>query len=106
MTVARGNDVGVVSVDYYTEEVTAVPGADYVPVEGTLRFEQGEDRLDIEIPILNDEGNETGGFHFDLFSYERHSAMISSLPHIIHLSIISMRSFESKPLSKLLTTCK
>ena len=41
VTVVRGSNVGVVSVDYYTEEITAVAGADYVPVEGTLVFEDG-----------------------------------------------------------------
>ena len=49
VTVVRGSGVGTVTVGYHTVEGTALAGKDFVAVEGTLVFEPGEMRCDIEV---------------------------------------------------------
>ncbi len=51
-----------VSVRYATSDGTAVAGADYKAVSGALRFEAGQTRKTVRVPVLNDahdEGSET-----------------------------------------------
>lgn len=55
------NDVPL-SVYYYTTNLTAVSGTDYVPVSGTLVFTNGIGTNNISVPIINNgllEGNRT-----------------------------------------------
>jgi microcystin-dependent protein len=63
VTVMRVNgSFGDVTVDYNTEDNTAVVGEDYQPVSGTLTFMDGEISQTIEVPLLDDatyEGDET-----------------------------------------------
>jgi solute carrier family 8 (sodium/calcium exchanger) len=49
---------GRVSCDYRTKDVTAIAGADYEAVEGTLVFEQGETEKTVKIPIVDDNAYE------------------------------------------------
>ena len=51
-----------VSVDYATADNTAIAGADYTAVSGTLTFAKGETAKTISVPVLDDaedEGAET-----------------------------------------------
>ena len=51
-----------VSVRYATSDGTAQAGADYVAASGALRFEAGQTRKTVRVPVLNDthdEGSET-----------------------------------------------
>ena len=53
----RGNDVelGALTVDYATTNVTATAGEDYAETSGTLQFSQGETMKLIAIPISHDD---------------------------------------------------
>lgn len=54
--VRRGGDLGaVVSVDYRTEDGTAIAGPDYHFAEGTVVFQSGETEKEIHIHIVNDD---------------------------------------------------
>ena len=67
---------GTVTVDYKTVSGSAQAGVDFVPVQGTLVFQDGESAKSITIPILEDAlveypesfsvilSNPTGGAHF------------------------------------------
>lgn len=57
VTVTRqGGDLDqVVLVDYQTEDGTASAEADYIPVDGTLRFGPGETYMRISIQVLDDD---------------------------------------------------
>lgn len=56
ITVLRNNgSLGLVTVDYYTVDDTAVAKNDYLPVNGFLVFADGETSKTIEIPLLDDE---------------------------------------------------
>jgi len=57
LTVVRGNDgnLGPITVDYATSDLTATNGLDYVATNGTLSFAQGEMVKTITLPILYDE---------------------------------------------------
>lgn len=63
ITISRlGNNDGIISVDYTTEDGTAVSGIDYTAVSGTLTFAASEMSRSFTIPILDDnelEGGET-----------------------------------------------
>lgn len=48
----RGAD-GKVSVEYATEDNSAIAGADYVPTKGVLQFEHGETSKIITVPLTN-----------------------------------------------------
>ncbi len=52
----RGNPGPPVSVNYSTGGGTAVPGARYVPVSGTLVFAQGQTAQSFTIPIIDEPG--------------------------------------------------
>ncbi len=52
--VRSGGSDGVVSVQYQTNNATAVAGQDYTRASGTVTFNPGETRKTISIPILND----------------------------------------------------
>lgn len=57
LTVVRGNDgnLGPITVDYATSNMTATAGGDYVATNGTLKFAQGEMVKTLTLPILYDE---------------------------------------------------
>ncbi len=63
ITVQRtGSLDGSDTIEFATSPGTAVPGADYTPVQGTLRFAPGESLQSIALPLLDDalvETNET-----------------------------------------------
>ena len=64
LIVLRGNDwgLGPITVDYFTSNLTATAGVDYVATNGTLKFQENETIKNIAIPILRDalvEANET-----------------------------------------------
>lgn len=61
---------GRVAVDYYTVLTgSAAPGVDFIPVSGTLVFEQGETTRTITVPILaNPYTNQDGTIRFVLRS--------------------------------------
>jgi pimeloyl-ACP methyl ester carboxylesterase len=55
LPVIRSDDVqNMVSVQFFSQALTAVAGEDYVEVSGTLTFAAGETNQTIVIPILND----------------------------------------------------
>jgi hypothetical protein len=56
LTVVRGNDLnlGPITVDFATSDVTATNGLDYVATNGTLRFAQGDLAKTFAVPILDD----------------------------------------------------
>src|SRR3954466_15118315 len=61
VTRSRGSS-GLVSLQYYTEDGSAVAGLDYGAVSGTLSFADGETNKTFTVPILNDalvESDET-----------------------------------------------
>jgi glucose/arabinose dehydrogenase len=67
VTVSRGNGIGTASVDYLTENDTALANSDYQPVSGRLTFNQGELSKTIRVPLINDamgEPNETFRLRF------------------------------------------
>ena len=49
-----GNTSGVASVDYATAGQTAIALQDFIPVEGTLTFGDGQETMTIRIPIIDD----------------------------------------------------
>lgn len=62
--VLRGNDweLGPITVDYATSDLTATAGADYQACSGTLEFNENETTKSLAIPILRDalvEGAQT-----------------------------------------------
>ncbi|MDC0267966.1 hypothetical protein OAK97_01530, partial [bacterium] len=55
ITIVRGGDTSQsITVEYITEDGTAIGGDDYEPVAGKLSFESGEEAKQLEVPILND----------------------------------------------------
>jgi hypothetical protein len=59
ITVLRtGGSAGSISVDYATEDGTAIAGQDYTSTSGTLSFGNGETIKTFQIPILNDATTE------------------------------------------------
>lgn len=61
VTVRRSNTLGAASVDYTTQDGTALVDSDYLAVSGTLEFADGEGVKTISIPLVNDmnpEANE------------------------------------------------
>jgi hypothetical protein len=66
ITVVRDSPGIPVTVDYFTGGGTAVPGARYVPVAGTLSFGKGETVKTFTIPIIDLpglQGDQTVGLH-------------------------------------------
>ncbi|WPC40213.1 Calx-beta domain-containing protein [Clostridium sp. JS66] len=60
ITVVRSGDTtSAVSVDYATNDNTALTGSDYTAVSGTLSFASGETSKTINIPILDDTTHES-----------------------------------------------
>ena len=62
-SVLRGNDgdLGPITVDYATSDLTATAGQDYQAVSGTLEFQENETVKSLTVPILRDalvEGDE------------------------------------------------
>ena len=49
---------GTVTVEYATENGTAVAGSDYTATSGTLTFQPGEREKTIAVPVLDDEWDE------------------------------------------------
>ncbi|XP_074648787.1 sodium/calcium exchanger 3-like isoform X2 [Tubulanus polymorphus] len=60
---------GKVSVQWKTEDVTAIAGRDYEAGEGTLTFEHGETNKNIEITLHDDQEAEKDE-HFNLVLFE------------------------------------
>jgi Calx-beta domain-containing protein len=59
LTVVRtGGSHGTLSVDYYTTDVSAIAGQDYVATSGTLVFNDGETSKTFNVPIIDDAVNE------------------------------------------------
>lgn len=59
ITVSRVNGTaGTVTVDFFTEDGTAMADLDYVPTNGTLVFGPGVASLTFSVPILNDARHE------------------------------------------------
>jgi uncharacterized repeat protein (TIGR01451 family)/uncharacterized delta-60 repeat protein len=56
---------GVVTVDYFTQDGTALAGVKYVATNGTLVFADGETSKTIAVPIINDT-NVTGNTLFSV----------------------------------------
>lgn len=54
VTVSRNNSQGVVSVDYFTEDATALAGKDYKAVSGTLTFAAGQTTASFTLPLIKD----------------------------------------------------
>jgi|GEM_PF-3186985 len=54
-----GNLNGIVRVNYATAAATATPGADFTATSGTLTFNAGESAKLLNLPILNDAGDES-----------------------------------------------
>ncbi|CAM9659237.1 unnamed protein product, partial [Discosporangium mesarthrocarpum] len=46
---------GRVTVDYATCAGTAKPGEDYIETSGTLVFEDGEERKEIQVSVIDDD---------------------------------------------------
>lgn len=66
----EGTD-GSISVKFRTQEIPdarlkAVPGVDFMPVSGTITFEQGENEKELVIPILEREALEERGDQFEV----------------------------------------
>lgn len=60
VTILRSQgDFGTVSVDYLTQDDSAINGDDYTAVSGTLTFLNGETSKSIEIDIIDDSSTET-----------------------------------------------
>jgi uncharacterized delta-60 repeat protein len=54
ITVLRTNgQTGVVTVKFFTLPITAVPGVDYTPTNGTLTFGDGETVKSFSVPVIN-----------------------------------------------------
>ena len=49
-----------VTVDYATEDGTATAGLDYTATNGTLTFEPGETKRTFEVPIVDDDDEDSG----------------------------------------------
>ena len=62
VTVLRyGNPDRAVSVTYAARDLAHVPGHDFTPVKGTLRFAAGQVRKTFSVPIRDDSRKETAG---------------------------------------------
>ena len=66
---------GQISVKFRTNEMAndplkAIPGVDYIPVSGTVIFEQGENEKEIVIPILERDALIERGDHFEVELFE------------------------------------
>ncbi len=60
VTVLRqGGSTGPLTVDFATADNTAIAGQDYTSTSGTLSFSGGETSRSFQIPILEDESNES-----------------------------------------------
>ena len=52
--VRRGGTTSDITVDYYSGDGSATPGADYTPVSSTLTFLEGENEMAFTVPLVND----------------------------------------------------
>ena len=57
-TITRSNGTGAASLDFTTEDVTAVAGSDYVAQSGTINFADGEFSKTVSIVINGDTAHE------------------------------------------------
>ena len=65
-----------VSVNYGTSEFSATPGTDYTAVSGTLTFAVGETRKAVEIPIKDDNMEDSGEIFTLSLSNPRPSSVV------------------------------
>jgi hypothetical protein len=60
VTVLRqGGSTGPLTVDFVTADGTAIAGQDYTSTSGTLSFSSGETSRSFQVPILEDDSNES-----------------------------------------------
>lgn len=69
-----GNLAGTATVDFHTEDGTAIASEDYLPVSGTLNFAPGEFFKVVTIALVNDDITED----FETFSFILNNATGSS----------------------------
>ena len=85
VTVKRvGGTLGAVSVDFTTEDGTALAGQDYVATNGTLAFAAGQTSRIIPIQIINDSLDETNeSFYLHLTATAGGAALGTNITTII-----------------------
>jgi uncharacterized delta-60 repeat protein len=67
LTVTRtGGATGTATVQYATADGSAIAGADYTPVSGTLTFQDGQTSQTITVPIVNLGGIKGGTEYFSV----------------------------------------
>ncbi len=76
-----GGNQTMVSIDYETEDGSAVAGEDYVAVSGTLGFYADADLMKIEVPLINDgiANEETVDFKLKLVNLKGDSKELCTL---------------------------
>lgn len=84
LTVVRegGREEMPVAVDFYTEDGTALAGADYEATRGTLRFGPGQSRLLLPVRIIDDDIYEQDEFFRVRLSSPRPEGQAGSDLHI------------------------
>ncbi len=109
VTVRRtGGKQNVISVDYKTQDGTAVSGLDYTETEGTLMFYGDVDEQVIEIPLINDgvESEDRVSFDVVLFNVKGggDEALCSLIEgkEVIEVSLYNSNNSEEKNLSTIL----
>ena len=60
VTLFAGPEDGTVTVDYATEDGTAVAGEDYTSTSGTLTFAPGETQKWVAVPVIDDTVEDSG----------------------------------------------
>ena len=60
VTLFAGPEDGTVTVDYATEDGTAVAGEDYTSTSGTLTFTPGETQKWVAVPVIDDTVEDSG----------------------------------------------
>ncbi len=108
LTVATGRTA--VSVDYATQDDTAIAGQDYIETRGTLTFQPGETRHYLSVPIIDDGLNETNEFFNVVLSNPTNSGL--SLRRTVKVQILDddgpvaapVTNVDSPPLSPIVTS--
>lgn len=67
VTVEAGGDAGAFTVDYRTDNGSAVAGLDYEAARGTLQFEPGQASQTVQIPLINDGVRENREIFYLIF---------------------------------------
>ncbi|WP_414543033.1 DUF4347 domain-containing protein [Nostoc sp. CCY0012] len=93
----------VITVDYYTSNNTAIAGADYVAVSGTLTFSPGDLNQTISLPIINDLIDEDLETFFINFSNPT-NATITTSQATVNINDNDTAGFAITPNTGLVTT--